>query len=220
MISILGFVGSIIIRLLMMTARITIKDFEKVEEYHRRGENVIYSFWHGRMLTPVYTHRNKNIAIMVSRNIDGEYIAQVIRHMGFMPVRGSTSRGAVKATKEMLELSNKPIDLAITPDGPRGPKYIVQPGVIFLAQKTGRVIIPAGISIDRYWQMPSWDEFRIPKPFSRGIIVGGSPLTVPPEISPEEAEELRSGLEKEMQRITEISDNYFRKRQICERDNV
>ena len=85
-ISFLGMVGSVIIRLLMMTVRVTLKGFDAADELHKKGKYVIYAFWHGRMLAPVYTHKNRNIAIMVSRNVDGEYIAQVIRHMGFKAV--------------------------------------------------------------------------------------------------------------------------------------
>jgi len=209
MTAILGFVASYVLRLLMMTVRVRLEGFEKADACHKKGERVIYALWHGRMLIPAYTHRNKNITIMVSRHRDGEYIAQVIRHLGFKAVRGSTSRGGVKAMSKMLKLSEENIDLAITPDGPRGPKYKVQPGVIFLAQKTGRVIMPAGVSPEKYWQMPSWDEFRVPKPFSKACILIGNPMRVPEKITEEEAERFRIALEKEMQRVTEISDNYF-----------
>ena len=209
MIAVTGFIASCILRLLLSTVRVRSEGLEKADAYHDKGERVIYALWHGRMLLPVYTHRNKNIAIMVSKNIDGEYITQVIRHMGFRAVRGSTSRGAVAAMNEMLKLSGENVDLAITPDGPRGPKYKVQGGAIFLAQKTGRVILPAGISSERYWQMPSWDEFRIPRPFTRAYMLIGNPIRVPEEITEEEAERLRILLEKEMRRITQISDNYF-----------
>ena len=209
---VLGSIGTLIIRLLMMTVRVTFEGFEKIEELREKGNKVIYAFWHGRMLIPAYTHRNRGIAIMVSRNIDGEYITQVIKRMGFKPVRGSTSRGAVKAMSQMMKISKEPRDLAITPDGPRGPKYMVQPGVVFLAQKTGRVIVPAGISVDRYWQMPSWDEFRVPKPFSRAHIVIGRPMPVASDISDEEARELQGVLEKEMHRITEDSENHFKRK--------
>jgi len=211
-ISILGSIGTLIIRLLMMTVRVTFDGLEKVENLRRKGSGIIYAFWHGRMLIPAYTHRNRGIAIMVSRNVDGEYITQVISRMGFKPVRGSTSRGAVEAMNQMVKISKESRDLAMTPDGPRGPKYVVQPGVIFLAKKTARVIVPAGISVDRYWQMPSWDEFRIPKPFSRAHILFGSPIPVGPEIGDEEVHQLCSRLEEEMQRLTKQSDDYFKKK--------
>ena len=93
-------------------------------------------------------------------------------------------------------------DLAITPDGPRGPRYVVQNGVIFLAQKTGRPIIPAGIGLDRYWQMPSWDEFRVPKPFSRATIFVGEPIRVPGEVSKDALRLYRDKLENELLELT------------------
>ena len=211
-ISILGSIGTLIIRLLMMTVRITFGGFEKIDDLRRKEGGIIYTCWHGRMLIPAYAHRNRGIAIMVSKNVDGEYISQVITRLGFKSVRGSTSRGAVEAMNQMVKMSKESRDFAITPDGPRGPKYVVQPGIIFLAQKTGRAIVPAGISVDRYWQMPSWDEFRVPKPFSRAHIFFGQPMRVGPDIDDAEAQELRSRLEDEMRRITEESDNVFKKK--------
>jgi len=201
--NLIGFIGAMFLRILLPTVRV---------QFFRRGviigkefldeRNIIYAFWHGRMLIPAWLGRGRGIHILISQHRDGEYINQVVKRLGYAPVRGSSSRNGARALRQMADLAERQRQIAITPDGPRGPRYVVQPGVIFLAQKTGREIIPAGIAVDRYWQMPSWDEFRVPKPFSRAAIVLGEAMKVPEKISRQEMERYRSRLEEEMRRLT------------------
>jgi len=110
--------------------------------------------------------RRTKSAILVSRSRDGEYIARIAAALGYRPVRGSSSRG-------------RPV--TITPDGPRGPRYDIKPGLLALARNSGCDIIPAAMGLSAYWELPSWDRFRIPKPFSRGVHCWGEPLRVPPD---------------------------------------
>ncbi len=201
--NLLGFLGAMLLRMLLPTVR--------VRFFYPNGttgkaipnqKSVIYAFWHGRMLIPAWLGRGRRIHILISQHRDGEYINQVVKRFGYAPIRGSSSRNGAKALRQMAELAERDREIAITPDGPLGPKYVVQPGVILLAQKTGREIIPAGVAVDRYWQMPSWDEFRVPKPFSRAMIILGKPMKIPDKISKKEMENYRRQLEEEMRRLT------------------
>lgn len=193
--------GPVLVRLIMCTVRMRFEP-KGVEEARRRaGERMIFPFWHGRMLIPAYTHRFKNIAILVSRHKDGEFIARVVRRLGFRPVRGSTTRGGGQALMGVMREARAGHDISFTPDGPRGPRYKVQRGVIYAASRTGLSIVPVALEVSSAWVLGSWDEFTIPKPFSRGIMLHGDPMPIPPGIEGEELEAHRLAVEREMHRL-------------------
>ncbi|KXK29893.1 MAG: hypothetical protein UZ01_01869 [Candidatus Brocadia sinica] len=199
-----GILGSWLIRLLALTIRIhdDPKGFnEKIQTTH-----AIYTFWHCLMLIPAYVGRNKNIQVLISQHSDGEFIAQVIKRLGFGVIRGSSTRGGVRAVKAMVDKIQEGHPIAITPDGPRGPRFVVQPGSIYLSQKTRLPIVPTTVGLSRYWKLPSWDKFRIPKPFSRAIMMYGDPIYIPPNLSEEETEHYRLLVEKIMKEMTERAD--------------
>ena len=203
---IVGILGAWLIKLLALTIRIDDdpKGFnEKIKSLH-----VIYASWHCMLLIPT-THvgRKNKIQVLISQHSDGEYIAQVIKRLGFGVIRGSTTRGGMRAVKALVDKAREGYPLAITPDGPRGPRFIVQPGSIYLGKKTQLPIIPTVVGLSRYWELPSWDRFRIPKPFSRALVMYGEPIHIPPNISNEEMEHYRLLLEKTMKEIAEKADN-------------
>ncbi len=192
-----GIFGSIFIRLLASV--ITIKEIpgKHSEELKRQGKKVIFAFWHSSMLVPAYAGRNLGLKVLISQHRDGEYIARVIQRLGNKVVRGSTTRGGARALLSMIKkIKKEEGSLVITPDGPKGPRFIVQPGVIFLAQKAEYPIIPVSLGLTKYWELPSWDRFRIPKPFSRAVLIYGEPITIPPKLEKSEVEEYRELLEK------------------------
>lgn len=194
-------VGPVLIRLLMCTVRFRVLPAGVEEANRRAGERFIFPFWHGRMLMPAYSHRFKNIAILVSRHRDGEFIARVVARLGFRPVRGSTTRGGGLALITVLKEAKARHDIAFTPDGPKGPRYKVQRGVIYAASRTGLPIVPVGIEVSPAWVLGSWDEFTIPKPFSRGVMLQGTPMPIPPNIEGEEIETYRVAVEAEMHKL-------------------
>src|SRR5262249_38993092 len=147
----------------------------------------IYAFWHENLLVIAGRHRRRDIRVLISRHADGELIAEACRHLGFSLVRGSTTRHAVEALRQMLRGGDS-AHLAITPDGPRGPRRRVQPGIVYLASRTGMPIVPAGIAYDRPWRMRSWDRFALPRPFSRAVCVLDEPIVVPPDCDGEQLE--------------------------------
>jgi len=199
-----GILGAWLIRLLASTVRI----YDDPKGFNKKAKtrHVIYTFWHCMMLIPAYVCRDSNIQVLISQHSDGEYIAQVIKRLGYGAIRGSTTRGGRRAVKAMIDKVREGYSVAITPDGPRGPRFVVQPGSIYLSQKTGLPIVPAAIGLSRYWKLPSWDEFRIPKPFSRALIMYGDPIYIPPDLTGEEMEHYRLLIERIMKEMTEKAD--------------
>lgn len=174
-----------------------------VEERLARGIPHIFAFWHARMLPLTFTHRGRGAAVLVSRSRDGELIARTIERLGFVTARGSSTRGGREGALEMLEWAgNGRILHGITPDGPRGPAERVKPGLVWLASRTGRPVVPVATAASRGWKLNSWDGFRIPAPFAHVIMGYGEPLTVPPDLDEGAAEAWRERLECALQAIT------------------
>lgn len=170
-----------------------------------RGEVCIFAFWHNRFLLMPWVYKRvrgaKNICVMASRSRDGQYISDVLGGFGFALARGSTSRGGGTAVMEMVEMLKAGMDAAVTPDGPRGPLYRVQPGIILASQLSGAPIVPLTIDTSRRKRLKSWDRFIVPLPFSRCAIVFGDPLTVPRDAGDGAREALRARLEGEMREL-------------------
>jgi hypothetical protein len=122
-------------------------------------------------------------------------------------VAGSSTRGGVRAVKQMLQLGRHS-HLAITPDGPRGPRRQLQPGLVYLASRTGLGVVPIGVGLDRPWRLRSWDRFAIPRPWSRGTAVIGAPLRVPPDLSAAQLEPYRQSIEAELQRVSALAEEW------------
>ena len=153
----------------------------------------IYLFWHEMMLVPAYTHARRNIAVLVSHHADGELISTIIHMMGGGSVRGSTSKRGLSALRGMMR-RGKLTHIAITPDGPRGPRRVVQPGAIYLASRTGMPIIPVGFDYARCYRHRSWDRMALPYPgaVARGVL--GTAIEVPPDLD-------RDGIEAYRRRV-------------------
>jgi lysophospholipid acyltransferase (LPLAT)-like uncharacterized protein len=176
----LGFVVALVVRIWLGTVRYRYRPLARnVDPNRMRGKDrFIYAFWHENLLLPAYHYGRRDIWVLISQHSDGELIAQACRHLGFRLVRGSPKKGASDAVRKMLRLAEKD-HLALTPDGPRGPRRKVQPGLIFLAVHTGRPIIPVGFAWEKAWRMKSWDRFALPVPWSGAICVTGEPILIP-----------------------------------------
>jgi lysophospholipid acyltransferase (LPLAT)-like uncharacterized protein len=171
----------------------------------------IYCVWHNRLavcLTGYFAYarlRNptSGMAAMVSASKDGGFLSVILQCFRVQPVRGSSSRRGPQALLELKSWAEKGYDLAITPDGPRGPRYVVQEGVIALAQVTGLPIIPAAYNLRHKLQLNSWDKFQVPWPFSRCDVIVERPLRVPDAVSESQREELRLQLEQTLRAINQ-----------------
>jgi lysophospholipid acyltransferase (LPLAT)-like uncharacterized protein len=162
----------------------------------------LYSFWHEHILIPAYQYGRRDILVLISQHADGRLIAEAARHLRFRVVAGSTTRGGVEALRRMVS-GGRSSHLAITPDGPRGPRRRVQPGVVYLAARTGLPIVPFGIAYSCAWRMRSWDRFAVPMPGSGAVCVTAEPILVPEHSSREQLEEYRLRVEDAMNRATE-----------------
>lgn len=175
------------------------------------GEPLIFCIWHNRLALCLEIYRlyvkkvggNRKLAAMVSASKDGGILARVLEHYQVQPARGSTSRRGRQALLELTTLAGRGHDLAITPDGPRGPCYVIQEGVLSLAQITGLAIIPTAYSLSFKVRAGSWDRFQIPLPFSKCVVVFDQPVRVPRDATDAQREELRRRLEDRLRQLTE-----------------
>lgn len=196
-----------LIRILGRSIRFRGENYRFILERAERGESCIYCFWHNRFLMMPYLYRyvrgRKNICAMASRSRDGQYISDVLEGFGFEVVRGSSSRGGEAAVREMANAVKSGLDVAVATDGPKGPRYRVQPGVVLLAQLSGKPILPSTYDVTRKVRLKSWDRFIIPIPFTRGVHVIGEPMYVERGADAGRRGEIRERLEKEMRVLNE-----------------
>ncbi len=140
------------------------------------GGRVCYAFWHGNLLSLAYTHRVRGAVVLVSRHGDGEIISQIVCRLGYGVVRGSTTRGGLRALIQMAAEGRRGHPLGVTPDGPRGPRRMLQAGVLHIAQRGRIPIVPLAVEAVRRRELDSWDGFMIPHPWTRVAIVTGPPI--------------------------------------------
>ncbi len=165
-----------------------------------RGQK-IYVFWHEHILLPLYLRGHCNLTMLLSRHRDAEVLSRVARQMGFEFVRGSTQRGGVAALRELLRQSRR-MHLTLTPDGPRGPRRHMAPGPIYLASKLGLPLVVMGFGYERPWRVRgAWDQFAIPRPYSRARAVVSPEIFVPPELDREGLEHFRRRIEALQNRL-------------------
>ena len=166
-----------------------------------RGQR-IYIFWHEYILFPIYLRGHCNLSMLLSRHRDAEILSRAAYHLGYDFVRGSTNRGGVAAIRKLLRKSRK-MHLAITPDGPRGPRRRLAPGAIFLASKLGLPLVAMGFGHDRPWRVRSaWDRFAIPRPWTRARGVVSPEIYVPPDLDRPGLEHFRGKVERLLSRLT------------------
>jgi hypothetical protein len=139
------------------------------------ASRVVLTLWHGQMLPLLWAHRQPT-GVIISEHKDGEIIARIVETFGFFGVRGSSSRGGTRALLEAVQVLKRGADMAITPDGPRGPRYRFAPGALVLAHRAGAPVVSLVAHVNRKWQLRSWDGFEIPKPFARVTIEYGEPV--------------------------------------------
>jgi lysophospholipid acyltransferase (LPLAT)-like uncharacterized protein len=170
------------------------------------GDGFIYALWHGRMFLPLCFIRHPKITVLVSQHRDGELLKRILTRLGYKTVRGSTTSGGGKALREFLFQSRKGAFLAVTPDGPKGPAKKVQPGIVFLAQRTGMPILPASGAARKRRFFTSWDRFMLPLPFSKSVLVFGPPIFVKPSLTETEFTQECLNLERSLNEITELAE--------------
>jgi len=170
--------GAAVIRMIASTWRFRVANREGAIAAQAQGERLIYTLWHGELLPLLWLHRNEGVGVVISEHRDGEIIARIAETLGYVTIRGSTSRGGSRALIGLMRELENGRDVAVTPDGPRGPAHVFAPGAAIAAQRTGALIVPTRASTSRAWRLRSWDRFMIPKPFARVDVVYGAPTAV------------------------------------------
>ena len=201
-------VGTLAIRVIGSTLRYEVSAEDGVVDAGSLPEPcTVAPFWHRAVFSAVYFFQRRGIAVMTSRSFDGEYIARIISNFGFVPVRGSSSRGAVSALLGMNQVIREQGVAAFTIDGPRGPKYVAKPGPILVAKKTAAPVRCFYVAVSHGWTLSSWDEFVIPRPFARAYIRWSSKINVPEDANEGEMAELHSEMQRALERVRDFAQN-------------
>ena len=214
-----GWVAKVVATLYLGSCRIT--EFgreieaEYLKEHPKKG--LLYASWHRGLFFVIYWYRNQNVVSIASASEDGELAAQAAKRFGWIPVRGSSSRGGREAYRRMEALVSQGRKGGLVVDAPRGPRFVSKLGIIYLAKRTGLPIIPVIWSADRYWKLRSWDRAIIPKPFSRVVaLFADKYILIPPDASRQECEQYRRQLDDGLNRIMYQADHFFETRGISD----
>jgi lysophospholipid acyltransferase (LPLAT)-like uncharacterized protein len=166
------------LHLLARTWRFRIVNASAIDDLRAAKRNFIFSLWHGQLLPLLWHHRDEGVVLLISEHRDGELVARAAESLGYALVRGSTTRGAERALISIIRELQAGREVAITPDGPKGPAGKYAPGALIASQRSGAVILPVVAVADRAWRLKSWDRFMIPKPFARVTVAYGNPTNV------------------------------------------
>ncbi|HEV2149180.1 MAG TPA: lysophospholipid acyltransferase family protein [Longimicrobiaceae bacterium] len=199
--------GGGLLSALLETCRVSHRGVENLERLEREGRAAVLVLWHGRLLPCTYWNRHRRLVTVVSQHRDGEYISRVVQKWGYTTVRGSSSRRAAGALRELVRYLRAGRSVAITPDGPRGPRQVMKPGALLAAQLTGAPIIPGAGGASRAWWFGSWDRFLVPKPFSRVRIAYGEPIWVPRDADDADLEQISREVEARLNELTALVDD-------------
>ncbi|GAB4271075.1 MAG: hypothetical protein Kow0029_08370 [Candidatus Rifleibacteriota bacterium] len=142
--------------------------------------------WHNSLVSSIYCHRRRNVVIMTSLSQDGDLLTQILYHLGYKCVRGSSSRGGMRGLLEMVKLMRSGMNGAITVDGPRGPRHEVKPGAVLVSQKAQAMLVPIGLAFSSCIRLNNWDKTEIPLPGSKVVMVTGDPFLIASDLSVEE----------------------------------
>jgi lysophospholipid acyltransferase (LPLAT)-like uncharacterized protein len=203
----ISWVGYLAITLIGRTLRYSISwEDESLPPNAPFERPAIYSFWHRAVMATSWLFRKEGIAVMVSRSFDGEYIARIIERLGFTAVRGSSSRGGAGALLGMKSELERGAVVAFTIDGPRGPKYVAKPGPVALAKASGFPMMAFYVAVSDAWVLKTWDEFMIPKPFSKALVRFSRKMFVASSAGDAQASDSHGQLQAALERVTRFAE--------------
>ena len=161
--------------------------------------------WHDAILLALFSGKAHSLAGLISRHQDGTYLSDAARMLGIATVRGSASRGGALATRQLFDLADRHV--CVTPDGPRGPRHQMKDGVLYVASRTGRPIVPSALKANRCWKIPGgWSDMILPKPFSKVLAIAGTPIELDENLTREQIADVMDRVQDEMDRLDAISD--------------
>ncbi|MFO7712828.1 lysophospholipid acyltransferase family protein [Desulfosarcina sp.] len=211
-------VGLLFVRLLSRTYRYRLVDREHEQRVLDAHGTVVYASWHQRFFPGItFFATRKPIAIMISQSRDGEMIARVVDILGWRAVRGSSSKGSLRALKELHALTRQGYRVGHIVDGPQGPFGVIKPGLLSIAQFSGAPILPVILSAQRCWVFSSWDRFMVPKPFSKIFVRFAPPIVIPRRLDAHAFEALRQDVEKQIKDLYIQTDNWWRSPEMIRR---
>lgn len=202
--------GYWVIRLIGPTLRVSIS-YEDGAQQTLEQRPLIGSFWHSCIIPATYICRDLGVRVMSSNSYDGEYMGRIIHKFGFVAVKGSSSRNAVRALLGLRRALEEGWTVAFTLDGPRGPRHKVKPGPVALARSSQVPLTMFHAAVDRAWVLNSWDRMMIPMPFSRVLVRFGKLIPVPRDARDEDIERYTAELQAALDRVCEFSATNVRK---------
>ncbi|HET6180012.1 MAG TPA: lysophospholipid acyltransferase family protein [Candidatus Sulfotelmatobacter sp.] len=197
--------GYWLIRLIGPTLRVCISREEGAQETLEQRP-LIASFWHSCIIPATYICRDLGVRVMSSNSYDGEYMGRIIHKFGFVAVKGSSSRNAVRALLGLRRALGAGWSVAFTLDGPRGPRHKVKPGPVALGRSSGVPLTMFHAALDKAWVLNSWDRLMIPKPFSRVLLRFGTLIHVPDDATDEDVERFTAELQAALDRVCDFAD--------------
>jgi lysophospholipid acyltransferase (LPLAT)-like uncharacterized protein len=209
--NILRFMGhyfsSSVLSILCRSIRIEKVNVESLEKLKLQDRPYVLAFWHGTMLLPWYLHGNPNVVALTSKSKDGNLLAKLLKKWNYKVVRGSSSSGGEIALGIMVDYAKNNFSIAITPDGPKGPRHRFKAGAVITAKKSGLPIILIGIGHQRKKKLENWDKFEVPHFFSRAKVVYSDPIYVNANLNYDETSNKISFCEKELNRLQNEAQN-------------
>jgi len=199
-----------VIRTLGPTLRYEVLGWQHAERVYAAKKQCIWAFWHRVIIPVAWWRRNHGVVVMNTTAFDGQWTRKVIEWLGFGTAQGSSSRGGLRGLAVMARRLEEGLDCAFTIDGPRGPRYVAKPGPVMLARKTGCPIMVFHVGVERGKTFEkTWDHFLLPKPFSRTLMLFGSPIYVPKDASSELMEAKHAEMQRELERVRDIAESWF-----------
>jgi len=196
---------------LCKSLKIEKENFASVENLNSKNQNYVLAFWHGTMILPWYLHGAPNFAALTSKSKDGDLLAKILRKWKYQVVRGSSSTGGDVALGIMVDYARNKYSVAITPDGPRGPRQKFKAGAVITAKKSKIPVVLAGVGFKRKKILSNWDKFEIPYFFTTAKIVYSNPINVDINFTYEETSAVISKCDEELNKLQQLAQDFVHK---------
>jgi hypothetical protein len=197
-----------LITALCKSLKVIKENYEVIEILNSKKQNYVLAFWHGTMILPWYLHGSPGFAALTSKSKDGDLLAKILKKWNYRVVRGSSSTGGDVALGIMVDYAKNKYSIAITPDGPRGPKQKFKAGAVITAKKSNIPIILAGVGFKRKKILDNWDKFEIPYFFTTAKIIYSEPIYIESNLSYEETSAVISKCDEELNRLQQSAQNF------------
>jgi lysophospholipid acyltransferase (LPLAT)-like uncharacterized protein len=194
---------------LCKSLKIVKQNYEVIEKLETGKKNYVLAFWHGTMILPWYLHGATEFAALTSKSKDGDLLAKILKKWKYQVVRGSSSTGGDVALGIMVDYARNKYSIAITPDGPRGPKQKFKAGAVITAKKSGIPVVLAGVGFKKKKTLNNWDKFEIPHFFTKAKIIYSEPIYVQENLSYEETSAVISSCDEELNKLQQSAQNFI-----------